>query len=71
MSGSDYYNVFIGKTVLKKKVKFTVTVIPVQKQRHSVTSTDQISSIFDGQTHSFTFQQTAGKYCFIQLLCYT
>lgn len=51
----------IGKTVLKKKVKFTVTIVPVKRARESVASTDQTCSVFDGQTHSMTFQQTAGS----------
>ena len=53
----------LGKPVLKKKVKFTVAIVPVQRRRGSTVSADmQTHSVYDGQTHSITFQQTSGTH---------
>lgn len=53
-------SIFIGKPVLKKKVKFTIIIAPVQRRRGSTASADQINPVFDSQTHSLTFQQISG-----------
>ena len=62
----------LGKPVLKKKVKFTVTIVPVQRRRGSTVSADmQTHSVYDGQTHSITFQQTSGTHTVTHMYMHT
>ncbi len=52
-----------GKTVLKKKVKFVTTLIPVQTSRGNAVSADNISSVYDdGKTYSITFKKLSGQF---------
>ena len=50
----------VGKTVLKKKVKFMTTIVPVQSSHGSTMSADHISSVYDGKTYSITFRKLSG-----------
>ena len=54
-----------GRTVLKKKVKFMTTIIPVQTSRGSTVSADHVSSVYDGKTYSITFKKLSGLFCFL------
>ncbi len=55
-----YMFIVAGKTVFKKPVKLTLTVMPTQ----TTPSTGELSEaaiVFDGKTFTVTFTQTAGK----------
>ena len=49
-----------GKTVFKKPVKLTLTVMPTQTTP-SLGELSEASIIFDGKTFTVTFSQTAGE----------
>ena len=49
--------------MLKKKVKFVTTLIPVQTSRRSTVSADNVSSVCDdGKTYSITFKKLSGQF---------
>ena len=49
-----------GKTVFKKPVKLTLTVMPTQTTP-SAGELSEASIVFDGKTFTVTFTQTAGE----------